>query len=148
MKRLVCLLCALTLAGCDRMCEPETTDEELLAQYAHESLANVYKKHLGLSDCFPHRTTLSRRLADFGPVAKQYALARVEASDLSSYVAAESTISSVNIRHGLQCTPSEYETLLNAARGLPLSDAAKRSHIDALRDVCGFEQSANRAVIR
>jgi hypothetical protein len=126
----------MLLAGCHQICEPEKTDRELLDQYGSKGLHEVYAMHARLCDCFPPRTTLSARLADFGPAGKRYALSTIKSGDLGSFVAASSTVSAVNSKYSISCTRIEFNRLRAAARELRVLPEAKNIYIGSAADAC------------
>ena len=139
-SKIVLLTVAVTFAlgGCHRLCEPRTSDRELIVQFANRPLEEVYAKHLELvKNCTPPRTTLASRLADFGPAAKSYAISKIVLGDSRSFIAAESVVSTVNAVDNVTCNEREFAKLNEAAKALQVGNA-KPTFIRSVRDACGL----------
>jgi hypothetical protein len=141
---LVGLVSGLAVTGCeqDKICAPNVSDRELLAQYAGRSLQEVYDRHLELvSRCTPPRSTLASRLADFGPAAKTYALSKLQQGDSRSFIAASSVIGTVNAVGKVTCSEVEFAKLSQAARRLEVGKA-KPIYVASVLDACGLKKNS------
>lgn len=133
---IVILSCGVAVTACDRVCEPQISDQQLLEQYAGRPIEEVYERHLALiSNCTPPRWTLAVRLAEFGPAAKTYALSQLKDGDARSFIAARSVVSTVNAEKNSKCTNLEFAKLDGAARKLKVGKA-KTIYVESVRDAC------------